>query len=82
MYLKKILKLPIGHTTVAYQNKTYGVIRTDFNNGCSHKIFAQELGGKDLISMNYYVTQRGEILKPCEMSAEKVIDFLCSYQIT
>lgn len=81
MLLKQIKKLPIGYSDVRYQSKRYGVTRTVFNNGCSHKVFAQELGGKDFISLNYYVTQNAERLKPCEMTERKVIDFLNSYKI-
>ena len=81
MYLKQITKLPVGYSEVRYQNKKYGVSRTDFNNGRSHKIYAEELGGKDFISLNYYQTHKGERLKPCEMPHKKVIDFLNSYQI-
>jgi peptide-methionine (S)-S-oxide reductase len=79
--LEQILKLAVGYSIVRYQNKNCGVIRTDYNNGRSQKIFAQELGGKNFISLNYYLTQKGERLKPCEMPEKKVIDFLNSYQI-
>jgi len=66
---------------VLYRNKKYGVTRTDFNGGKSHKVFAEELGGKDFISLNYYVTKNSRHLKPCEMPVQKVIDFLNGYQI-
>ena len=81
MYLKQIRKLPVGYSKVRCQNKKYGVTRTDFNNGRSHKVFAQELGGKKFISLNYYLTHKGEHLKPCEMTDKKDIDFLNFYQI-
>lgn len=81
MYYRQITKLPVGYSIVRYHKKKYGVIRTDFNNGRSQKVFAQELGGKNFISLNYYITQKGERLKPCEMPVKKVIDFLNSYKI-
>lgn len=68
--------MPIGYSRVSYQGKVYGVTRTDFNDGQSLKIFAEELGGNDFISLNYYNTGRGESLKPCEMPMQKVTDFL------
>lgn len=80
MLLKQIRKLPIGYSEVNYLNKKYGVTRSDHNKGCSHKIFAEELGGKDFISLNYYVTKIAESLKPCEMPKQKAIDFLNGYQ--
>lgn len=76
MVLKEILTLPKGYSKVLYQDKTYGVTRTDFNKGKSIKLFAKELGGKNFISLNYYITSKEELLKPCEMSKQKVIHFL------
>lgn len=76
MILEKIRTLPIGYSEVLFQNKKYGVTRTDFNNGNSLKIYAEELGGKDFISLNYYITSSSASLKPCEMPKEKVIHFI------
>ena len=80
MLLKQIIKLPIGYSEVTYMKRTYSATRNDFNNGKSFKVFAQELGGNDFISLNYYVTKKSESLKPCEMTQQKVIDFLNGYQ--
>ncbi len=74
--LKRILLLPLGYSEVLYKNKKYGVTRADFNKGKSFKVYAEELGGSDFISLNYYITNSGEKLKPCEMPDKKVIDFL------
>ena len=74
--LKQLLQIPVGYSVMKYLNKTYGVTRTDFNNGKSIKLYAEELGGKDFISLNYYITTQSEILKPCEMPEQKVIDFV------
>lgn len=74
--LKYLLEFPIGYSMVRYDLKRYGVTRTDFNSGKSIKLYAEELGGNDFISLNYYVTATSELLKPCEMPQEKVVDFL------
>ncbi len=79
--LKYIQLLPQGYSTVIYRQKKYGVSRTDFNSGKSIKVFAEELGGKDFISLNYYITSTSESLKPCEMPTEKVIDFLLNFSL-
>ncbi|MBT8300838.1 MAG: peptide methionine sulfoxide reductase [Maribacter sp.] len=79
--LPYIQSIPEGYSTVIYQQKKYGVTRTNFNNGKSIKIFAQELGGADFISFNYYSTDTSESLRPCEMPSEKVIDFLLKYSL-
>ena len=74
--LKHIQSIPQGYSEVLYQQKKYGVSRTDFNSGKSIKVFAKELGGNDLISMNYYITSTSERLNPCEMPKQKVIHFM------
>ena len=79
--LKRIQQLPLGYSEVHYQNKKYGVTKSEFNHGKSYKIFAEELGGNHFISLNYYITSQDEILKPCEMPQEKVIHFLENYKI-
>jgi len=76
LILEKIRKLPVGYSEVIYLKRKYGVTRTDFNKGKSSKVYAEELGGNDFISLNFYVTEGGEHLKPCEMPTKKVIDFL------
>lgn len=77
--LKKIKSLPLGYSEVFFENRKYGITRTDYNNGKSFKIYAEELGGNDFISLNYYITNTSEKLKPCEMPEKKVIHFLNNY---
>ncbi len=74
--LKRIMLLPKGYSEVIFQDKKYGITRTDFNKGKSIKIYAEELAGNDFISLNYYITSDKELLKPCEMPDEKVLQFL------
>ncbi|MEM1123995.1 MAG: peptide methionine sulfoxide reductase [Bacteroidota bacterium] len=77
MDLKTIIqKIPLGSTEVYFNGKKYLVTRQDFNNGKSTKVYAEELGGNDFISFNFYVTSKGAQLKPCEMPKEKVLNFL------
>ena len=40
------------------------------------KVLAEALDGSDLVSANLYRTSDEDVLKPCEMPAEKVLDFL------
>lgn len=74
--LKYIESIPAGYSEASYKGKKYGLSKEIFNQGKSFKIYAEELGGNDFISLNYYLTSKQAILKPCEMPAEKVIDFL------
>ncbi len=73
---EKIQQLPEGYSEVMYEGKKYGLSRTTFNAGKSIKVFADQLGGKDFISFNYYITKGNHHMKPCEMPQKKVIDFL------
>jgi len=79
--LSYIEKLPVGYSVVWYHKKKYGVSRTDYNDGKSIKVYAEELGGTDFISLNYYITSKTETVKPCEMPEKKVIDFLNNYEL-
>ncbi|NRB46977.1 MAG: peptide methionine sulfoxide reductase [Saprospiraceae bacterium] len=79
--LEKIQQIPLGYSEAAYEGKKYGLSRTDFNGGKSIKVFAEELGGKDFISFNYYLTSGEHQLKPCEMPTEKVQHFLFNFQL-
>ncbi|WP_299436755.1 peptide methionine sulfoxide reductase [uncultured Aquimarina sp.] len=76
MVLEAIQKIPIGYSEGIYNNKKYSITKEVFNKGKSFKIYAKELQGNDFISLNYYITSTSELLKPCEMPQQKVIDFL------
>ncbi|MEO0340802.1 MAG: peptide methionine sulfoxide reductase [Bacteroidota bacterium] len=65
---------------VKYIKRKFSLSKNSFNKGKSMKIFAEELGGKDFISANYYLTKQGGVLKPCEMAEEKVINFLTNFK--
>ncbi|UZO79933.1 peptide methionine sulfoxide reductase [Aquimarina sp. ERC-38] len=71
-----ILKIPEGYSEVFYDSRKYGISKTVFNQHKSLKVYAQELGGSNFISFNYYLLQSKQVLKPCEMPENKVIHFL------
>ena len=75
-----IAQIPKGYSEVMINGRRYGVSRSDFNAGSSLKVYAEELGGNDFISFNYYQTSREALLKPCEMPQQKVIEFLHNMQ--
>jgi len=78
--LQRIQQLQLGYSEVYYENAKYGVTKSEFNQGKSYKIYAEELCGNNFISLNYYKTSHTEILKPCEIPKEKVIHFLNNYK--
>ena len=75
-FYTKLLRLPNGATDVHYLKKRYLLRKETLLDGKLLKIYAEELGGNDVVSGNYYPTVKGGILKPCEMSDQKVIDFV------
>lgn len=80
MLKEKIDAIALGYSEVTYNGKKYGITKSEFNNGNSCKIYAEELGGNDFISLNYYITTKEELLKPCEMPQQKIIHFLNNYK--
>ncbi len=74
--LDRIQRIPEGYSIGNYRKRSYGITKTIFNKGKSYKVFAEELGGKDFISLNFYSTESDDLLKPCEMPEHKVIHFL------
>ncbi len=81
MLLSFIDNLPEGYSEGRYKGVKYGITKSTFTQGHSFKIYAKELGGTDFISLNYYITRQNELLKPCEMPEEKVIDFLKNVEL-
>jgi hypothetical protein len=72
----KLLKLPSGSFYVEYNNSKYLTTKHLYANNKIIKIYAKELKGNDIVSGNYFTTIKNGLLKPCEMSDEKVIDFV------
>ena len=68
--------LPLGTFTGTAAGRRYVVTKSAFSAGKSIKLVAEELGGTDYISLNWYDLASGARLKPCEMPAEKVTDFV------
>lgn len=73
--------LPQGSFTGLFNGRRYVVTRQDFSGGQSQKLVAEELGGTDYISLNLYRLASGARLKPCEMPARKVVDFVLNLQV-
>ena len=75
--LARLLALvPDGWSEATYDGRRYGVARVARAGGRAVSVYAEELGGTDVVSTNVYVTAGGEELRPCEMPAEKVLSFL------
>ncbi len=75
-YRSLIARIPDGNSSGVYRAKKYAISKSTYNGGRSCKIYAEELGGREFISMNFYQMKSGDLLKPCEMPQQKVVDFL------
>ncbi|HHD78953.1 MAG TPA: peptide methionine sulfoxide reductase [Epsilonproteobacteria bacterium] len=75
-FYTKLLALPNGANNVIYLGKRYLLRKETLLEGKLLKIYAERLDTVDIVSGNYYPTMKGGILKPCEMSDTKVIDFV------
>ncbi len=76
-FLTAFFALPTGTFSGRADTKRYVISRQVLAGGKSHKLVAHELGGTDYISLNLYQTRNsGALLRPCEMPAPKVVDFV------
>jgi len=75
-FYKKLQELPNGTNDVFYNEKRYLLRKETLLDGKLLKVYAEELGGNNIVSGNYYPTIKKGTLKPCEMSDAKVIDFV------
>jgi len=73
-------RVPEGWTPVVFEGRRYGLSRVTRAGGRSISVFAEELGGTDVVSANVYRTSTGELLKPCEMPATRVLAFLTGWR--
>ena len=77
MTLAELLeRIPLGWSETSYAGRRWGLTRTVHGDGRSQSVMAEELGGTGLVSANAYRLGGGMVLKPCEMPAEVVLDFL------
>ena len=54
--------------------------KNSYSNARVLQFYAEELGGNDFVSFNIFLTKKKPLLKPCEMSAKKVIDFILQFR--
>lgn len=76
---KKIKLMADGAYDVLYENRRYLCRKETHLKGRLIKLYAEELGGNNFISLNYYIEKK--LLKPCEMPIKKVVKFICELDI-
>jgi hypothetical protein len=80
-FYKKIVRLDDGAYNVSFQKKRYLLSKKTHFEGKLIKLYAEELGGNDFISLNYYPEIKEGLLKPCEMPVQKVVDFILELEL-
>jgi len=78
---ERLLSFEDGAYDVLYQQRRYLFRKETLLNGKLIKVYAEELGNTDFISLNYYPETADGLLKPCEMPDEKVIRFITTCHI-
>lgn len=75
--------IPAGYSEGHYQGRRYGVRKEISDDARRGNLVAEELGGNDYISLNFYRLSGGaHKLKPCEMPKQKVIDFVLGVTVS
>lgn len=71
-----------GQESAGVVGRRYGVSLHRSNDGRGNSFFAREWAGTDLVSLNLYRLGKGNAsLKPSEMPAEKVRDFVARLRL-
>ena len=74
-------KLAEGYSEGVYEGRRFGLIVRRSEDGRRNGLFARELAGTDIVSFNLYrVASDKTSLKPCEMSAGKVVAFVLDFR--
>jgi len=76
IFYARLVALPNASHYVRYKEAKYLLTKETLLDGKLIKVYAQALGHIDVVSGNYYPSIKNGLLKPCEMSDQKVIDFI------
>ncbi len=74
-------RLPVGWSEVQHEGRRFGVTRSIHAGGRSESVYAEELGGPGVVSANLYRVGDRAQLRPCEMPADIVLDFLSRLRV-
>lgn len=68
--------IPEGWTRAEVDGKAWGVTRVTRAGGKVISLNAERLGDTEQLGANVWITSDGPILRPCEVPAEEVLQFL------
>jgi hypothetical protein len=81
LFFTKLVSFKDGVYKVMYQKRVYLLHKKSLFSNKIIKLYAKELRGNDIVSGNYYPTIKNGTLKPCEMSEQKVVDFVLNTKV-
>lgn len=79
-FLHRLSRLPTGYSQGDYGGERWGVTVERSADGRRVKLYGEALGHADHVSFNLYHAGGAPRLKPCEMPAAKVVDFVMEYR--
>ena len=68
--------IPEGWSRTEVAGQVWGVTRTTHAGGKVISLTAERLSDTEQLGANVWLTTEGPILRPCEVAAEKVLQFL------
>ena len=80
-FREKLIALPEGSFYCIYKDSKYVATKSLYSDDKIIKLYAKELKGNNIVSGNYFLTIKQGLLKPCEMSDEKVISFVKNLEL-
>jgi hypothetical protein len=81
VFLRALAQLPDGYMQGQFDGRHWGATIKRSSDGKRMWLFAEERGGTEIVSFNLYLLKSGAaMLKPCEMSSEKVIAFVLGFR--
>lgn len=76
-----LARLPDGYVDGNSSGPSWGVTVKRSEDGKRIWLYGEALGGTDIVSFNLYRSEGSKtILKPCEMSSAKVIEFVLGFE--
>jgi peptide-methionine (S)-S-oxide reductase len=71
-----ITAIPEGWSHARINGHSWGVTRKTRADGKTISLDAERLGSAEALGANVWLTSRGAVLRPCEIPAETVLQFL------
>jgi len=77
---RALAQMPDGYTEGCFRGRLWGATVKRSADGKRLWLYGEELGATDIVSFNlYFLSDEKTVLKPCEMSSTKVLDFVLGF---